>query len=365
MEQITMNKTYSCRIGFGIIALALCTAAGMPAEAENYFLAVDVPAELGGIDFTPNQIVHGDNAAYSLESTFPEDVHLAAIHLTPDGVWLFAPAHPVNLDGTDYDPRDVVAYDGASYATYLDGSMLGIPEGVRIDAFFLDSSGSPVLSFDVPVDLGVGLYGRSDLVRFDSAFSLYWDGSGSGVPPYANLVGAATDSVGTLILTFDVPVTLDGSDYFPGVLVEHGPSGFAQRFEDPSWPPYAQLRDFSFRPAAGATPDGNTFPGDLLEVRKMPGSELHLSWGASCNAGDSNYAIYEGRIGSFDSHEANLCSTGGNTWAVITPNGRDMYYLVVPQNVFYEGSYGVDSTGVERPPSIASACLSQQTGVCQ
>jgi len=346
-----------------IIVLVLLVTAGIPVPAEEYFFAVDVPAELGGTDYTPNQIVHGNNSAYSLESTLPEGVHLAAVHLRPDGSWLFAPAHPVNLGGIDYEPRDVVAYDGVSYAQYLDGSTLGIPDGVQIDALFLDPGAAPVLSFDVPVTLGAGIFGRSDLVRYNSGFSLYW--SGSGVPSYANLAGAAKDPFGKLILTFDVPVDLDGSDYLPGTLVAHDSRGFTLWFENPAWPAYAQLRDFSYPPAAGTTPDGNFFPGDVLEIGKVEEGDLQLRWGASCNSGDSDYAVYEGRIGSFDSREAMLCSTGGDTSATITPAGRDMYYLVVPQNALYEGSYGVDSLRVERPPSIASACLPQQTGVCQ
>lgn len=364
MERNTKKETNSRRTRFGIIVLALVAAMFIPAKAEQYFFAVDVPAELGGVDYTPNQIVYSDNAVYSPESTLPERVHLAAVHLTPDGLWLFAPAHPVNINGTHYDPRDVVSYDGVGYTSYLDGSALGIPDGVRIDALFADSSGSPVLSFDIPVDLGSGLYGQSDLVRYNDSFSLYWDGSGSGVPAYANLVGAATDSGGMLILTFDVPVSLGGSDHAPGSLVEHGPGGFAPRFQDPSWPPYAQLRDFSFPPAAGATPDGSTFPGDMLEIKKGFGGDIQLSWGVSCIAVDSDYAIYEGQIGDFGSHGAKLCSTGGSTSATFTPSSRDTYYLVVPRNALYEGSYGVDSMGIERPPSIASACLAQVTGVC-
>lgn len=356
MKQIRLTGT--------ILGLALLATVGSPATAEEYFLAVDVPAELGGTDYTPNQIVRSDDASYSLEGTLPDGVHLAALHLRPDGSWLLAPAQPVNLGGTDYEPRDVLAYDGVSYTPYLDGSAVGIPDGVRIDALFLDAAGSPVLSLDVPAELGGVPFGQSDLIRYDGGFSLYWDGAGSGVPPYANLVGAAIDAGGALVLTFDVPVTLGGSDYFPGTLVEHGPAGFAWRFEDPSWPSYAQSRDLAYPPAAGATPDGDTLPGEMLTLAKK-GGDLELRWGRSCNSGDSDYAVYEGQLGRFGSHEAKLCSTGGSTSAVITPASKDRYYLVVPQNALYEGSYGVDGAGVERPPSPGSACLPQQMGVCQ
>jgi len=66
-------------------------------------------------------------------------------------------------------------------------------------------------------------------------------------------------------------------------------------------------------PAGGRTPDGSD--GDPLNVSKLEGTDLELSWGASCSSGDSDYALYSGSLGSFDGHTPVLCTTGGETSA--------------------------------------------------
>ena len=78
---------------------------------------------------------------------------------------------------------------------------------------------------------------------------------------------------------------------------------------------------------------------------------------------DTDYEIYEGALGDFTSHADITCSTGGATTLDVTPAAGNTYYLVVPANRSFEGSYGADSGGVERPTG-ASACLPQLTGAC-
>jgi hypothetical protein len=111
---------------------------------------------------------------------------------------------------------------------------------------------------------------------------------------------------------------------------------------------------------AGAAPDGDDRPGTQLTVEKS-GNNVTLSWGASCLAGDTDYGVYEGALGS-----ANLdpvtCSTGNLTsWGPFLPQSGDRYFVVVPSNGTAEGSYGLKSSGEERTVS-ASACESQSIG---
>jgi len=102
----------------------------------------------------------------------------------------------------------------------------------------------------------------------------------------------------------------------------------------------------------GRTPDGSD--GAPLDVSKLGGTDLALSWGASCSLGDSDYALYSGSLGSFDGHTPVLCSTGGETSATITGPEGDVYFLVVPHDGATEGSYGLDDQGSERlaSPSV-------------
>lgn len=93
------------------------------------------------------------------------------------------------------------------------------------------------------------------------------------------------------------------------------------------------------------------------------GASLSLSWSASCSASDTDYAVYEGTLGSFTTHQSVVCSTGGATSATIAPSPGDGYYLVVPRTASKEGSYGRRSGGTERP-AAASACVPQQPSGC-
>ena len=115
---------------------------------------------------------------------------------------------------------------------------------------------------------------------------------------------------------------------------------------------------FSAAPPAGEVPNGT------LTVAREGDGDLALSWSASCAATDTDYAIYEGQIGDFTSHSNVLCSTGGGTTQTLTPGPGNTYYLVVPRNAAVEGSYGVDSEGVERLPG-ASSCLPYMIGGCE
>ena len=117
--------------------------------------------------------------------------------------------------------------------------------------------------------------------------------------------------------------------------------------------------------AAGGVPDGGEVPGMPLMLGKSgtPG-DVELSWGHSCQPGDSDYAVYEGLLGSFTSHAPRLCSTGGATSVALTPGSASHYYLVVPLSpAGAEGSYGTASDGNQRPPS-ATSCQPQAFTGC-
>jgi hypothetical protein len=104
--------------------------------------------------------------------------------------------------------------------------------------------------------------------------------------------------------------------------------------------------------------------GDSLMIDAGAGGDLALSWRPSCLASDTDYEVYEGTIGNWTSHTSVLCSTGGATSTTLTPQAADSYYLVVPRNPLYEGSYGRDSAGVMRPPGVAACAIQQTVGAC-
>ena len=73
--------------------------------------------------------------------------------------------------------------------------------------------------------------------------------------------------------------------------------------------------------------------------------------------------IYEGTLGVWDSHRRLDCSdAGGDLQEDIEPGTGNRYYFVVPRGGGYEGSYGTDSDGNERPVGFATCASSQLLG---
>lgn len=113
-------------------------------------------------------------------------------------------------------------------------------------------------------------------------------------------------------------------------------------------------------PAGRVPGQGSGMPADVtLEAN----GDLTVSWDPSCNPGDTDYAIYEGNLGSYYSHKTRFCSTQGLTTKRFAPGQGDKYYLVVPTNRVWEGSYGTSSSGSEIPPA-GFACQPQLVGPC-
>ena len=100
-----------------------------------------------------------------------------------------------------------------------------------------------------------------------------------------------------------------------------------------------------------------------LTLDKAVGGDVTLAWGGSCQTTDDDFAIYEGTLGNFASHLPATCSTGGVSGKTLTPSAVSSYYLVVPRNANFEGSYGLNGAGFERP-TAAAACTGQEVASC-
>ena len=98
------------------LLVVLGLAGAVPAiSGVSYYLVTDVPATLGGIDYTPDQILRSDTSIYSVELNFGDSsVQFLALHRLPDGKWLLVSATPVDDGTSGIEPRDVVLFDGKS-----------------------------------------------------------------------------------------------------------------------------------------------------------------------------------------------------------------------------------------------------------
>lgn len=93
---------------------------------------------------------------------------------------------------------------------------------------------------------------------------------------------------------------------------------------------------------------------------------IRLVWSPPGGCGyPEDYAVYEGEIGDWESHVPVVCSDAqGDREERILPSPGDRYYLVVPLGSDTEGSYGLDSSGEQRPPGDLVTCRPGRSFVC-
>ncbi len=129
---------------------------------------------------------------------------------------------------------------------------------------------------------------------------------------------------------------------------------------------HTRIASFSILPqGAGMIPE-DPHVGTPLTATPATGSNMTLSWGSSCKTGDTDYEVYEGAIGSYYSHAEKLCSTGGTTSATFAAPATSTYYLVVPKNNTFEGSYGHSKRGTVTAEIVqgSPACMTQGVAMC-
>ena len=115
----------------------------------------------------------------------------------------------------------------------------------------------------------------------------------------------------------------------------------------------------------GWAPNAAARPGVPLTVAKSGVADLALAWGRSCSGDAVDSTVHAGTIGTWYSHEAVACDTAGAMTSVtLTPASGGRYFLAVPVTDTDEGSYGLDSAGTERPPSMTATCVAVQTLGC-
>lgn len=350
--------------------LALVSATG--ALAAPVYLAPDVPtAETVALfNLFPWTVAAYNGTTYSIAFSVPGQVALDGLQRRDGaGDWLFSLEAASDLGGSlpsPADPRDVLAYDGATgtYSVLLCGASVGIPAYANVDTIVQDAENGPLLlSFDVPTTLGATTFDPADLVRFDrtggncsewavAAGPPLFDASVAGLPQSANVVGA--DSiVGGFVLAFDAPVTIGATTHAPGRLLSWNGAAWSTYLDLGGWPRSSAVADLSLAGNPGPVPP-------TIHVNKAGGGQLAISWTSSCSQDASNYAIYQGTIGVWFSHTALDCNDdAGDRVETVTPAGASSYYLVVALGSDGEGSYGSATVSGERPRG-ASACTASQ-----
>jgi hypothetical protein len=118
---------------------------------------------------------------------------------------------------------------------------------------------------------------------------------------------------------------------------------------------------------AGYVPDGGAVPGNPLRLTRLADDSVRLEWDPSCMTSDGDFAVYEGVLGSYSSHQWVVCTTAGITQWDAPAQPGSQFYLVVPHNGIREGSHGFsrDADGglVERPEA-GFFCFPRTIGSC-
>jgi hypothetical protein len=109
-------------------------------------------------------------------------------------------------------------------------------------------------------------------------------------------------------------------------------------------------------PAPGRTPPP-------IRLGKVSPTEILLQWSASACEGALDYAIYAGAVGDWDSHAFLTChDADGDLTEIVEVSSGDRYFLIVPQNLDREGSYGTDGESTERPAAVDPCIAAQDLG---
>jgi hypothetical protein len=355
----------SGRLAFFIlffVAPLLC----MPTTAQEFIFTADIPIDIGTTFYTPNQVIRKDSVGnFSLYFDGPAHglgpgVHISSLAALPQGDFLFTADAPFKVGSTTYSPRDVMICSGGSVSLWY---SLTLPAGTIIDALAIDSAQQLYFSFDAPVTFGSTTFQPNDIAISQGAgLAFFLSGSALGIPMGSNVVGFDRTPNGDSFFMFDTPATVGGATYLPTQIARYS-GGTWSLFWSSGAGAGGAVATFSFPPPPGPVPGGGGVSGTPLTLAKS-GSDLDLAWGPSCTTDANDYAVYRGTLGTWYRHGSVLCTTGGSTSATVSPTGGNEYYLVVPLNGIYEGSYGTTSAGAQIPPSAVPCRNYSSAGEC-
>lgn len=355
--------------------LPLLAPAALAASGELSF-TFDSPTTVASTTYMPYRSVtaYAPASAYSYGypaggpgATLADGTVLRALAQRPaDGAWLVSFDTPTTINAVTYHPADVALYAAGAYSKYRDRvADLGLGEDAHVTAFAIAEDGGEYLTLDAPATLnqygtGTFAYDPRDIVRYypgTASYARVLQGSAFGIPAEVRLAGFERLDATHYLVTLDSPATLGGITYQPGDVLraDTGSATVSLYYRDtapfPSAPgPSAALGDL-----AAPLPPGEI--GNTLTA-SASGGLLSLKWdapsGCAGAATTRDYAVYEGKLGVFYSHDTAVTCESGGTSATFVPAAGSTYYLVVPNNGAFEGGYGLGAGGPI--PTSGAAC---------
>jgi hypothetical protein len=203
---------------------------------SEMLLSTNVPVTVGSDSFEENDIIQYQTPNLSLYLSgstlrIPLGVNIDALGFSGNDI-IFSVDIPTTLDGETYTERDLILYDGSNFSKLLDGLAAGIPDGACIDAATVLADESIVFSLDIPVGLGGIPFKAHDLIIYDgSSFGLYFSGSDNGIPEAADLDGVWVSPSDEILLSLDIPSSLDGLEVNDKDIIKWSGGSFSIYFD--------------------------------------------------------------------------------------------------------------------------------------
>jgi hypothetical protein len=188
-----------------LTVLGLCAASAAAAQVDVLYYSPDITVTLGTLTAGDECVVVDTltSLAFVALPGLPPKADLTAFERLAGGDLLFALDVTVVLGGSTATPQDLILYDGSSFSLELDGSAIGVPDRMQIDAIAMVGA-DLLLSWDVSESLGGLQVDDEDLVRLaGGTLSLFFDGSAAGIDQALDLDAAHRRADGRLLLSFD------------------------------------------------------------------------------------------------------------------------------------------------------------------
>ncbi|MCZ6784006.1 MAG: hypothetical protein O7G30_11930 [Proteobacteria bacterium] len=212
------------------LAFALLLPGPSAAALRAIELSPDTTIAIGGEVLGPEEVGEDDLAGTVVFTgvgvALPAGTNVTAFGTTAGGDLLFSTDVTVNLGGVVARPGDVVLVSGGVPSLAFDAADNGLPAGVQVDAVAEAADGSLLVSFDVTVALDGTTFGDEDIVRLDigsGLASLEFDGSAEGVADGLDLDAADELASGNLLISFDGSGELGGVNFDDEDLLEFDP----------------------------------------------------------------------------------------------------------------------------------------------
>jgi len=270
-----------------------------------------------------------------------------------------------------YTPYDEAAYKiiQLSNGDYLIAGYISSPE--NYDDFLImkiDSSGNIIwqkkyggTGYDRALSLLVNNSGENYLLLgYNGSYSFgNYDIWVLGLDENGEIGGNCISSISTNLIADNINMLSLNSQFVADVPIYWG--GMTSMTFVQSNAPYSICKN---QFGAGTVPDNDNYQGFPLMISKE-NINLRLSWGIpGGNCVTEDYAIYRGSLPFTGyNHLPLICSTGNQNTAIINIDEGSYFYLVVAENKGNEGSYGLDSNNLQRPPSI-NPCFPQKINGC-